>query len=118
MALNPGSFNQHQPDAISSLWVLGARVMWTVLGPVALLLISARIVSSGTGWATGLDVCFGVVVGLMLVGRWVEQRSGSATTLKGEPSTLERCRRYMIRLLLVAAGVWAGANLLGNHILR
>ena len=118
MRSNTGSFNRPQTGQISSLWVLGARVTWTVLGPFALLLITAGIVSRGTGWATALDVCFGVVVGLMLFGRWVEQRSGSATSLHGEPSTLEQCKRYMIGLLLVAVALWSGANLLGNHILR
>lgn len=118
MTSNPHSLNEHQVGQISSLWVLGARVTWTVLGPFALFLLSAGIVSRGTGWATALDVCFGAVVVLMLFGRWVEQRSGSATTLHGEPATLEQCKRYMIGLLLVAAALWGCANLLGNHILR
>jgi len=110
--------NQGQPGQIASLWVLGARLTWVLLGPFALLLISAGIVSRGTGWATALNVCFGVVVGLMLFGRWVEQRSGGATTTKGEPSSLEDCKRYTIVLLIVAASLWVGANLLGNHILK
>lgn len=118
MRWNTEQYNQPQPGQISSLWVLGARVTWTVLGPFALFLLSAGIVSRGTGWATALDVRFGGVVGLLLFGRWVERRSGSATTLHGEPAALEQCKHYMIVLPLVAAALWAGANLLGNHILR
>ena len=110
--------NQGQPGPIVSLWVYGARLTWVILGPCALMVIGAGIISRGTGWTTALDACFGVVVVLMLAGRWVEQRSGAATTMNGEPSTLEHCKQYTIVLLMVAAGVWVGANLLGNHILN
>lgn len=118
MTSNPHSLDEHQVGQISSLRVLFARVTWTILGPFALLLLSVGIVSQGNGWATALDVCFGVVVGVMLLARWVEQRSGSATTLHGEPATPEQSKRYMIGLPCVAVALWGGANFLGNHILR
>jgi len=106
-----------QPEPITSLAVLGARVTWTALGPLTLAVIGALIVSKGTGWATALDVCFGLVVGLMLLGRWVEQRSGSATTMRGDPTTLQQRKRYMVHLALAAAAIWVGANFFGNHVL-
>jgi hypothetical protein len=103
---------------ISSLSVLGARLTWIFLGPLALLGITWGIVSQGTGWFTGLDAAFGVVVGLMLLGRWVEHRSGCATTLAGDPATPEQLKRYMTLLPPLAAGVWIVANVVGNYVLK
>jgi hypothetical protein len=112
------SADQITPKPISSLTVLGARLTRFPLGPLALLGITWGIVWQGTGWVTGLDAAFAVVVGLMVLGRWVEQRSGSATTLTGEPATLAQCRRYMTLLPPLAAGVWIVANVVGNHVLK
>jgi len=102
---------------INSLSVLGARLTWIIVGPAVLLGLTFGIVSSGSGWVTALDIAFCVVAGLMLLGRWVEQRSGSATDSRGEPATPEQLRRYVSTLIPVAATIWLMANVLGNHIL-
>jgi len=107
-----------KPREISSLGVLGARLTWVLAGPLALIGITYGIVSSGTGWLTGLDAAFGIVVVLMLLGRWVEQRAGTTTTLTGEPATPEQFKRYMTLLPPLAAAVWIVANVLGNHVLK
>ncbi|MFH0980718.1 MAG: hypothetical protein V2A79_04175 [Planctomycetota bacterium] len=117
MKTNLGSTEEKKAGEINSFTVLGGRLTWVILGPFALLLITAGIVTRGGGWFTGLDAAFGVVVGLMILGRWVEQRSGTATTLTGEPATVEQCKRYTAILLLVTAAVWVTANVLGNHLL-
>ena len=118
MNTNLESAGQNASKPISSLAVLGARLTWILLGPLALLGITWGIVSQGTGWFTGLDAAFGVVVGLMLLGRWVEHRSGSATTLAGDPATPEQFKRYMALLPPLAAGVWIVANVVGNYVLK
>jgi hypothetical protein len=82
------------------------------------MLLVVGIIQRGNGWLTGLDGLFGLVVGLMVVGRWVEQRSGAATTLTGKPATLHQCKRYTAVLLGVAATSWIVANVIGNHLLR
>jgi len=106
-----------KPGEIGSMTVLAARLTWVVVGPAALVLVLAGIVGNATGWFTGLDALFGAVVGLMALARWVEQRSGVATTIAGEPSTIEHCRRYILILMLSALGLWIAANVLSNHIL-
>jgi hypothetical protein len=108
---------KEKPGEIRSLSVLGARVTWFFLGPAALMLILVGIVSRGDGWLTALDAAFGVVVGLMILGRWVEQRSGAAMTVTGQPATVAQYRRYITRLPPAAVAVWVVANVLGNHIL-
>jgi len=107
-----------EPCPNDSILVLGARLTWVMVGPVALLGLTYAIVSRGTGWLTGFDAAFAIVAGLMLLGRWVEQRSGTATTIKGQPATFEQLKRYVAILMAVAAGVWIVANLLGNHLLQ
>jgi|GEM_PF-7108197 len=53
----------------------------------------------------------------MILGRWVEFRSGTATTATGEPATVEHARRYTRVVVPTAACVWIAANVLGNHVL-
>lgn len=107
-----------KPGEITSLSVLGARLTWLLLGPLALLAITYGIVAGGTGWLTGLDAGFAVVVGLMLLGRWVEQRSGTATTLTGEPATPAQFKRFVTTLIPAAAAIWVAANVAGNHLVK
>jgi divalent metal cation (Fe/Co/Zn/Cd) transporter len=107
-----------QPREITSFGVLGARLTWVIAGPLAALAIALGIVTSGGGWLTGLDAAFGVVVGLMLLGRWVEHRSGAATAVTGEPATPEQFKRYMTLMPLLAAAVWIVANVVGNYVVR
>jgi divalent metal cation (Fe/Co/Zn/Cd) transporter len=116
MNTNLETADQHTSKPISSLGVLGARLTWVLFGPLALLGITWGIVSQGTGWFTGLDVAFGVVVGLMLLGRWVEHRSGTATTLTGEPATPEQFKRYLTLLPPLGAAVWIVASVVGNYV--
>jgi len=103
--------------AVTSLGVLLARVFWLMLGPIAAGLALLGIVRHGEGWATLVDGVFLVVVGLMLLCRWVEIRSGSAMTATGKPATVRHLRRYAVGLLVVAPILWIAANLVGNHVL-
>lgn len=105
------------PGNINLLAVLGARLTWVLLGPAVLLLTTLGIVANGTGWLTGLDAFYGVVVGLMLLGRWVEYRSGTATSVTGEATTEAEFRQYMALTPVAAAAVWIAANTIGNHVL-
>ena len=105
-----------KPGEINSFSVLGARLTWVLVGPLALVAITIGIVRTGSGWLTGLDLAFAVAIALMLVGRWFEQRSGSATTLTGEPATYEQCKHYMVALIPAAAAIWIIANVVGNHV--
>lgn len=110
---NPSS----KSGEINSFWVLGARLTWALVGPLVLLLITVGIVSSGSGWLTGLDAGFAVVAGLMLLGRWVEQRSGAATTFAGQPAGTSAFARYAMTVIATTALIWVIANAVGNHVL-
>ena len=113
---NHQSGNAERVGQINSVTVLLGRLMWILLGPPLLSFTTYAIVAHG-GWFTTRDAAYGAVVVLMIGGRWVEQRSGAATTATGEPATIEDFKRYVRILLPVAAAIWGAANVLGNHIL-
>lgn len=102
------------PQPISSLSMLGARLLWAVIGPAALLFAAGGIITGGTGWLTWLDAFFALVIGLMLLGRWAEYRSGTTMTLTREVATVGDFRRYMTVLPAAAAGLWIAASVLGT----
>jgi hypothetical protein len=104
------------PRQITTMSVLFARILWTFVGPMVLLAFTYQV-ASHRGWFTPWDAAFGILVLLMLAGRWIEQRSGEATTITGEPSTASDFRRYERILLIVTAVMWTGANIVSNHIL-
>ncbi len=107
-----------EPVAVTSIAVLGTHIFWMALGPLLLLFALWGIVSSGSGWATVLDIVFFVVAGLMICSRWLDQRSGQGTTSAGDRSTWKDFRRYAWSLSIAAVSAWIAANLLGNHILN
>jgi len=111
MAFDPNRSPQAPPE-ITSIGVLAARVVWMLMGPLALLVLAYGIVRAGPGWRTAWDAAFLIVVALMIGARWVEQRSGTATTVTGEPASPVHFRRYVRVLLPVAAAGWIAANLL------
>ena len=117
METNPRSDNETRVGEISSATVLLGRMMWVLIGPVALLFIIYTIIANGGGWFRFADAAYGAVLALMIGGRWIEQRSGAATTVTGEPATVRHFRRYVRILLPGAVGVWAAANVLGNQLL-
>jgi hypothetical protein len=107
-----------QPGEITNFSVLLSRVMWTLLGPGFLAILTYRIVSDGTGWLTVLDACYGVVLLLMIGGRWRELSSGAGTTITGEAVTVAHLRRYILIVAPAAVAVWIAANAVGNHVLN
>lgn len=102
---------------ITSLSALFGRLMWTLLGPMLLLASIYAIIFVGKGWFTPWDGFFAALVALMIAGRWLEHRSGSATTITGEPATTGHYHRYLKVLPAVALILWLAANVVNNHIL-
>ena len=96
---------------------LVGRIFWMMAGPILLVILGLMIAQQDTGWLTMLDIAFFLVLGGMLLGRWVEYRAGGAMTGMGEPATLDDVRRYVLAASLLGVGGWIVANLVGNHLL-
>ncbi len=74
-----------EPPPIRSVWILGARITWILVGPLLTAAVVYAIIVNGRGWLTGWDALFARLVALMVAGRWAEFRSGAATTATGDP---------------------------------
>lgn len=114
----PDSFPSWEPPPPTGFKLLFVRLLWFLVGPMVLLILSAEILRVGAGWLTLLDLAYFAVTGLMIWGRWVEQCSGNATLATGEPATWAHFRRYVTYLVPIAAAIWLAANGVGNHVLE
>lgn len=94
------------------------RLFWMIVGPLALVLTIFFIATSSTGWTTTADFLYFVILGGMILGKWLEFRGGSPETSTGEPATAADLRRYILIVLIAGPVVWVIANILGNYILR
>jgi hypothetical protein len=97
-----------KPTPISA--VLG-RLTWMLFGPFTLFLATAAVTSKGNGLFSIADGLYWATLGLMLLGRRVEVRSGHALTSEGAPATPKHLRRYAIGLMLVGTAIWVVAHL-------
>jgi hypothetical protein len=106
------------PDQSTPIIPLLGRVFWIMVGPLVLTLLTFTIIRIGSGWLTAADIAFFVVLGGMVLGRWLEFRGGSPQTSTGEPATAAHLRRYAVGTILVGLLIWVVANLIGNHLLE
>lgn len=102
----------------SPMSVLFGRVFWMTLGPMLLCASLLIILLGGEGWATAADLCYFVVLGLMIAGRWLEFHAGDPHRATGEPADPADLRRYVWGAVGLGVPAWALANLVGNHLLR
>jgi hypothetical protein len=95
-----------------------SRLFWMIVGPLALVLTTYFIVTSGTSWTSTADLLFFIILGGMILGKWLEFRGGSPETSTGEPATAADLRRYILMVVMAGPAVWVVANILGNYVLR
>jgi hypothetical protein len=89
-----------------------------MVGPLTLVMTTYSIVTSGTGWTTVADFLFFVILGGIVLGRWLEFRGGSPDTQTGEPATAADLRRYIVTIVTAGPAVWVVANVLRNYIVH
>lgn len=94
-----------------------ARVVWMLIGPLALAVLAYNIIKTAGGWLTGADFAYLAVLVAIGLARWVEFRYGKPETAQGEPATPGDLRRYLIGLSVVGILAWACANVMGNYLL-
>ena len=54
----------------------------------------------------------------MVIGRWIEIRTGRGRTAFCKPATAHDFRRYVTVFIPCAIVVWVAANAVGNHLLH
>ena len=101
-----------------SLAVLLGRIFWALVGPVLLAVYAAMILSSpGRGWLTAADAGYLLVLGGMILGRYIEHRGGNPRNSMGEPSAPGDLRRYVQITLSAGLSLWVAANMISNYLL-
>jgi hypothetical protein len=94
------------------------RLSWMIVGPFALALVAVGITERRDGWFGALDLIYFVVLGAMLLGRWLEFQYSRPLTAAGEPASVHDLRRYALVLGALGLGAWVVANLIGNQAPR
>ena len=80
-------------------------------GNIALGLLVLSIYRSA-GWSIA-DLVFWLVVGLLIVARYIDIVRYKGTTIDGKPATMAHFTRYVLVVLVASAAVWAIARALG-----
>ena len=103
---------------LSSTPAFFGRLSWMIVGPFALAIVALSIAERRDGWFALLDLIYFLILGGMLLGRWLEYRYSEPLTATGEPATVADLRRYALALGLLGLGAWVAANLVGNQAFR
>jgi hypothetical protein len=109
-------FSMPEVTTNSTSAVLG-RLFWMMIGPLFLGISAYYIVTAGTGWATAADLMYFLVLGGMILGRWLEFRGGNPRNSTGEPCAPGDLRRYVVLTIVIGVAVWVLTNAIGNHLL-
>lgn len=84
------------------------RLFYMGFGNMALVLIAILIIQRRA--FSALDAAYWVVVAALLAARYVDIARFAGRTTDGEPAMMWHFRRYALRLLLIAAALWAGVH--------
>lgn len=81
------------------------RATWSLVGPVALVVLTLTIVKLAGGWRIVADLAYIAVLATMLFSRWIEHicKSGDASN--------DDLRQYLIQTTIIGLTVWAVATL-------
>jgi phosphatidylserine synthase len=92
-----------------------ARLIWFGIGPAIMLILAMVNMERGGGWLTTIDVAYFVVLGITILARVIDFKTGNPQTATGMPATSVHLRRYVPGILLVATAVWGVTNFIGNR---
>ena len=88
------------PEEVTSGSALVGRLIWAILGPTLMLGLLAPI-SKEPRWMGWWEVTYLINLLLMIWGRYLEQKSGTGSTLSGGASTWSDFRKYAAKVLIV-----------------
>jgi hypothetical protein len=117
MTAKPSPAIQNQEEGSSNLTIGLARLYWAIFGPGFLIGSLALSVAGPKGWLTGRDLVPFLVLGAMILCRWMEQRTGKATTAYGDPSTPRDFHLWAVIVSVIAVVGWIIANIISNHVM-
>jgi hypothetical protein len=87
-----------------------ARIFWMLIGNVILFFLAMSIYQKHA-ILSSFDLAYWVIVLLLIVIRYCDIKYLGGLTGKGEPASIAHWRKYVMFLLLIAAGVWLLAHI-------
>jgi hypothetical protein len=85
------------------------RFFWMMIGN-ALLLVMALLIAQKKSLFSLYDILFWVVVGLLILARYIDIVYFHGDDADGKPTTIKHWHRYIALLLLVSFAVWSISN--------
>jgi hypothetical protein len=95
-------------DSLSGLF---ARLYWSLMGNIILLLLASKIYQAQT-LLSSFDLLFWAVVLSMILVRYVDIKYLKGVNFEGLPATLEDWRKYLKYYPLFSAGLWILSHIL------
>ena len=89
------------------------RLFWMIVGNALLIFCVMAIAQDTSGLFTPVDALFWVLVGSLMVARYVDIRYFNGLTSDSDPATMADFRRYAVLLGFIAMGLWIGAHVFG-----
>ena len=109
---------EFEPEPITSVRVLLARVVWFIAGPALLLILAFRIGFTRDGWFATTDLLFPLVLVAIVGARWYCFSANDRTDTQGKVVTAEALHRYTRAVVTCGILLWVGANAAGNSSAR
>lgn len=85
-----------------------ARLFWMAAGNCALALLAVSIARAGS--PSALDIIFWLLVGALLVIRYIDIKWLRGLTAEGKPASMHHWYRYTGYLLAASVALWALAH--------
>jgi hypothetical protein len=85
-----------------------ARIFWILIGNAVLLFMALAIFQRHAPFFSfaAIDLAYWITVLLLVVIRYCDIKYLGGLTTKDEPATIVHWRKYVMFLLLIAAGLW------------
>jgi len=99
---------------VTSFVAVGAHLFWIFADPMVLGLLLISIALRRTADFSMADAAYFLVAAAVLACRWIDQRTGQATTGTGELATWAHFRQYAIRFPPLALGIWIVVKLMAG----
>ena len=106
-----------QSKPVSSLKVLVVHLFWMLLGPALLFAILYGNTTEDKSWFSATDLTFFIILSLVVLARWLDQRSGQCTLSDGQASTWKDYRRFVYVFVPAALLAWVATNVIGNYLI-
>jgi hypothetical protein len=111
------SNNKTSVKPVNSFHVLAAHLFWILLGPAFLFAILYANATEDQSWFSLADLAFFIILGLIVLARWLDQRSGQCLLMDGQVSTWKDFRRFLCIFVLTALLIWVVTNVIGNYLI-